>query len=200
TVSNVVVQPLETSIVRSIDVEEGQLVKKGDVLAQLDPTFAASDAVSEQQQAASLKAEVDRLQAEMDGRPFLSDGSQAGQLQAMLFAQRHAELTYKLENYRQKIDSLRAKVDQATSDIKSYTERLAVAQKVEVMRKELERLQVGSQLNTLAATDSRVEMARDLDASRSILAGAQRDLDAEIAERDGYIQTVRNDTGQQLSE
>ena len=200
TESNVVVQPLETSIVRSIKVQEGQLVHKGDLLAELDPTFAASDAAAEQAQASSLKAEVDRLQAEMDGHPYLSDGSQAGQLQAMMFEQRHAELTYKLENYRQKIDSLQAKVDQANSDIRSYSERLVVAQKVEGMRKELERLQVGSQLNTLAATDNRVEMARDLESTRAILAGAQRDLAAEITERDGYVQSFRNDTGQQLAE
>jgi len=197
---NVVVQPLEVSIVRSINVEEGQLVHKGDLLAELDPTFAASDAASEQQQASSLQAEVERLRDEMDGRTYLSDGTQAGQLQAMMFTQRHAEQAFKMENYRQKIDSLQAKVDQANSDIRSYTERLTVAQKVEGMRKELEKLQVGSQLNTLAATDNRVEMARDLEGSRSILAGAQRDLAAEIAERDGYVQSFRNDTGQQLSE
>ena len=101
---NVVVQPLETSIVRSIDVKEGQLVHKGDILARLDPTFANSDAASTEQQAASLQAEVDRLHAELDGKTYLSDGSQSGQLQAMMFTQRHAEFTYKLENYRQKIE------------------------------------------------------------------------------------------------
>ncbi len=200
TAPNVVVQPLEVSIVRSIDVEEGQLVHKGDLLARLDPTFAQSDAVAEQQQASSLQAEVDRLRAEMEGRTYLSDGTQAGQLQAMMFTQRHSELTFKLDNYQQKIESLRAKVAQANSDIRSYTERLAVATKVEVMRKELERMQVGSQLNTLAASDNRVEMTRNLEGSKSILAGAQRDLDAEIAERDGFVQSFRNDTGTQLSE
>ena len=42
--SNIVIQPLETAIVRSIDVREGQIVKSGQVLARLDPTFAAADA------------------------------------------------------------------------------------------------------------------------------------------------------------
>src|ERR1700755_2105343 len=39
----ILVQPLETAIVRSIDVREGQQVKAGQVLARLDPTFAAAD-------------------------------------------------------------------------------------------------------------------------------------------------------------
>ena len=39
----IVVQPLDTSIVRSIDVREGQRVRAGELLARLDPTFAAAD-------------------------------------------------------------------------------------------------------------------------------------------------------------
>src|SRR6516165_2720998 len=69
----IVVQPLEISIVRSIEVKEGQLVHKGDVLARLDPTFTENDAASTAQQAQSLKAQVDRLQAELDGRTYVSD-------------------------------------------------------------------------------------------------------------------------------
>src|ERR1700722_18408755 len=38
--STIVVQPLETAIVRSIDVDVGQEVHAGQVLARLDPTFA----------------------------------------------------------------------------------------------------------------------------------------------------------------
>src|SRR4051812_22152978 len=38
-----VVQPLETAIVRSIEVREGQVVRRGELLARLDPTFAGAD-------------------------------------------------------------------------------------------------------------------------------------------------------------
>jgi HlyD family secretion protein len=200
TEANVVVQPLETSIVRSIDAREGQLVHKGDVLARLDPTFATSDAASAEQQAQSLQAEVDRLHAELDGHTYLSDGSQAGQLQAMMFTQRHAEFSYRLENYRQKIDSLQSKLNQADADIASYTERLKVATVVEDKRRELERLKVGSQLNTLAAIDARVEMGRSLEAAHQAALGAGQDLAAMNAERDGYVQQWRNDAGSQLAE
>ena len=40
---NVVVQPLETAIVREIKVREGQVVHAGQVLARLDSTFSAAD-------------------------------------------------------------------------------------------------------------------------------------------------------------
>src|ERR1700731_3518434 len=38
----ILVQPLETAIVRSIDVREGQEVKAGELLARLDSTFASA--------------------------------------------------------------------------------------------------------------------------------------------------------------
>ncbi len=197
---NVVLQPLEISIVRSIDVKEGQIVHKGDVLARLDPTFAASDAVSAEQQAGSLQAEVDRLRAELNGHTYLSDGSQSGQLEEVMYTQRQAEFNYQLEEYRQKIGSLQAKLDQANSDIAKYTERLKVATAVEDKRRLLEKLQAGSQMDTLAATDARMEISRILESARQASLGAKQDLAAQISERDGYVQHWRNDTGQQLTD
>ena len=198
TAPNVVMQPLETSIVRSIDVREGQLVHAGDLLARLDPTFSGSDSTNLQAQAASLTAEVERLRDELDGKTYLSDGTPAGQLQEMLYTQRHAAMTFKLEGYRQQIDSLRAKQDAAIADVQGYGNRLAVAQAVEAKRRELERLQVGAQLNTLAATDSREEITRSLATSKAAAAGAQRDLQAMEAERDNYLQQWHADASQSL--
>ncbi|MBU6498759.1 MAG: HlyD family type I secretion periplasmic adaptor subunit [Rhodospirillales bacterium] len=200
TAPNIVVQPLETSIVRAINVKEGQFVKKGQVLARLDPTFATADEDSLKVQVASLGAEVARLTAEADGRPYVSDGTPPSELQAVIYAQRRAELSYKIETYNQKIQSLQVKVAQAQDNMKAYAERLALALTVEAKRRELERLQVGSQLNTLAAIDNRVEMKRGLETARTTMEGAQRDLDAMVAERDATIQQEHAQTSQQLTD
>ncbi|CAH2599411.1 Membrane fusion protein (MFP) family protein [Rhodovastum atsumiense] len=200
TTGNLMVQPLETAIVRSIEVKEGQLVHAGDTLAQLDPTFAQADAGSLETQVASLSAEVTRLTAETQGRIYQSDGSPAGQLQAMIFTQRHGERTLRLENYRQKIEALTVKAAQAESDVRTYTQRLALASEVESKRRELERLQVGSQLNRLAATDARVDIESRLAAARSEVQSSRRDLAALVAERDGYVHQNAAETSQQLTE
>ena len=65
-----VVQPLETAIVRAINVREGQKVHAGEVLARLDPTFSGADVSALQANVKSFQAEVDRLTAEASGTPY----------------------------------------------------------------------------------------------------------------------------------
>jgi hemolysin D len=199
--ATIVVQPLETSIVRSIDVREGQKVHSGELLARLDPTFAAADVGALQAQVLSLQAEVSRLQAEVEERPFRYGGPDPSlSLQAAIYAQRQSERRFKLEYYRQKIDGLADAVTRAAADAAALRKRLIVAQDVETMRKRLEELQVGSRLNLLGATDNRLEIERNLSIAVKTGKSAKADLAAMIAERDGYLQNWRAQAAQTLSE
>ncbi len=196
-----VVQPLETAIIRSIDVKEGQVVHKGDLLARLDPTFATADAAALESQVASLTAEVERLQAEASGKTYTpKDGSPLSVLQGAIFLQHQAERSFKNENYNQKINSLQSQIQRAVADKDAYFERLKVAEELERKRIELERLQVGSQINRLAATDSRLEVKRGLSNATNQVEQAARDLQAMQAERDGYNQQWRGQVSQDLTD
>lgn len=196
-----VVQPLETAIVRQVDVKVGDKVKAGQVLARLDPTFAAADVGTLAAQVSSLQASVTRMQAEADGTPFTYSGLNPDlALQSAIYAQRKAEYEYKLENYKEKIDELVAQIKRANSDAEGYRTRLAVATDVEQMRRQLEKLNVGSKLNTLAAMDSRAEMERNYQSAMDTAQAAARDLSALVAERNGYVQSWHADTSEKLSD
>jgi hemolysin D len=197
----IVVQPLETAIVRTIEVHEGETVHAGQILARLDPTFAAADKDALQSQVAAYSAQVARMQAEIDNRPFTYAGTDPHQaLEAAIFAQRLSEYNYKLENYRQKADSLSAQIAKSQSDLSGYRDRLGTAVALEKMRNDLDKLGVGSKLNTLSAQDTRAEMQRFVDSSVQAGNGAQRDLAAMIAERNGYIQSWHADIAEKLAE
>ena len=53
-----VYQALDQSIIKSIDVREGDQVKPGQLLATLDPTFAAADVAQFKAQVASDEAQI----------------------------------------------------------------------------------------------------------------------------------------------
>jgi HlyD family secretion protein len=199
--STIVVQPLDTAIVRSIDVREGQQVQSGELLARLDPTFATADVDALQAQVASIQAEVSRLRAEVEERPFAYIGLDSDlSLQAAIYARRDSERTSRLESYRQKIDGLRSAEARSAADAKAFGQRLAVAQDVEAMRRKLEDMQAGSRLNSLISIDNRLEVERGLTTAVKTGESAKADLASMIAERDAYVQNWRAQTSQALSD
>lgn len=196
-----VIQPLETAIVRSVDVREGQVVQKGDVLARLDPTFATADLSSLQQQVGSLQAEVSRLEAESVGKTYTpADASPIAILQGAIFSQRQGERGFKNENYTQKMNSLQSQVQRAVSDRSGYSQKLVVLREVMSKRAELERAKVGSQLALLEAQSQVIEAQRGLDNANAVVVQSARDLQAMMAERDGYNQQWRGQVSQELTE
>lgn len=197
----IVVQPLDTSIVRSIEVREGQRVKAGQLLAQLDPTFASASLDALKAQVASFTAEASRLEAESANNPFIYSGNDPNMiLQASVYTHRAAEFNLKLDFYDQKINELKALIARSDLDAKGYRERLATAQTLEQMRVELEHRKIGSRVNTLAANDSRAEMVRALGNAELTAESSAKDLASKSAERDGYIQNWRATVSQNLTE
>lgn len=197
----VVVQPFEAAIVREINVREGQVVRAGQVLARLDPTFTAADAGALEAQVRSIQPEVERLSAEAAGQsyhPTTSDPAAA--VQVALYGQRQAQYRSQIDSYTQRTGSLQAQLVRAQGDVKAFTLRLGIAGEVEQKRKELERLQVGSQMNRLIAEDLRVEMQRNLSDASGAAQRAAHDLRHMTAERDAFEQQWKGQINQELHE
>lgn len=186
-----VVQPLETSIIRSIEVTAGDSVKKGQVLATLDATFTEADETSFREQAEALRAEVARLEAEYSGKPFI-----AGQdlvpshfaVQQTIFQQRDRERRAQIASINQRIQGLQAAHQRASQDAAQLADRLKVVTEVEQMRAELEKRQSGSKLLRLQATDARLEVERNLNASNNNIRQTLADLEAARSELSVYVE------------
>jgi HlyD family secretion protein len=197
----VVVQPFATSIVQTIDVHDGQIVHKGDILATLNPTYATADltALTSQQQAYS--AQVARLEAQENGTPYDPDpANPASALQMQTYNQQQGQFTFTMEGYTQKINQLQTQIAGYNAQANYYKQRLAIASNVEGMRKDLQQLQVGSKLDTLAATDDRVNIQSGLATATSAAAAAERELAAQQAERDSFAEQTKATISQQLAE
>ncbi|NBX90855.1 MAG: biotin/lipoyl-binding protein, partial [Betaproteobacteria bacterium] len=65
---NIIIQPIETAQIEAINVTVGQSVKKGEVLARLEPTFITADLSQVKEKLKSLNAQIKRLEAEKEGR------------------------------------------------------------------------------------------------------------------------------------
>lgn len=193
------IQPLDTSIVRAIFVQPGQRVKKGDLLAELDPTFAAANVKADQEQVDSYTAQIERLKAQLAGKPYVPSVANANAaLQLETYNQLQAQYSAGVANYDQQITSLKAQLSQAESDIRQYAQRLELANNVEAMRMQLQKMQVGSRLDSLSAADNRLSMAGQLADAQASANKAVGDIASTQAQRDSYIQQWNANLSQQL--
>jgi HlyD family type I secretion membrane fusion protein len=193
------IQPLDRAVVREIKVHTGDVVKAGQVLAELDPTFAQADVTQEQQHLASVSATVARLDAELAGTPYDGDATPAGQLQLSIWHQRQSELQQTLADFDARIRSDESTITKAQQDLQAYSQRLNYAAQYSAMQAELEKNGNTSKVKVLGARDAQAEIARQVDESRNILTGAQHDLESLKAQRGVAIGKWRDDIGTQLA-
>jgi HlyD family secretion protein len=201
TASTIVVQPFVTSIVQTIDVQEGQIVHRGDVLATLNPTYASADltALTSQQQAYS--AEVARLQAQENGTVYNPDpANPSSALQLSTYYQQVGQYNFTMQDYAEKIKEAQTNIAGYNQQAAYFRQRLGVASNVEAMRKNLQQLQVGSKIDTLAATDDRLNIASSLASAQSSAIASERDLASQEAQRDSFDQQWKATVSQQLSD
>jgi len=196
----IVVQPVETSIVKSINVVAGQHVNKGDILAQLDPTFTQSDLGSLQAQYDAAQANVERLRAEVENKPYVPSRQTAYTAASLReYAQDLAQLRSTTDSYNTKIKSLQAGLASSQSQMLSYQQQSAIADQVTAKRQELFTLHVGAQLDLLSAQSQSDLLKGEVQSTIAAVEGARQDLASMIAERDAYTESFYAQQNQSLA-
>lgn len=64
-----VVQSTDSAVVRALHAREGQMVKEGDLLVELDPTVLKAEHDTTREKLTLAKLDMERLQAELESRP-----------------------------------------------------------------------------------------------------------------------------------
>jgi hemolysin D len=196
----VVLQPMERAIIRSFRVHPGDAVTKGQILATLDPTFAEADAAALEKQLHTLRAQVRRLEAEANSRPFeAGTASEAdGDLQATLYRQRAAEYLTRLRVFDEDIQHLRAGLRTVADDRVALGREVDVARQVEAMRATLMQSQNGSKLTLLEAQSARMRAERDQQEADNRLLDLEHGEQSREAEREAFVDGWRRELTESL--
>lgn len=189
-------QALDPSIIKSVDVKEGQRVVKGQLLATLDPTFAQADVGQLRQQIAGLDAQIARLTAEQDRKPLRFTGELLADpvanpyiaLQKAIYDQRNAEYTSSIRSFDEKMKSTDATIAKLKGDLARFAQREDISHQIESMRDTLYKSGSSSRLSLLQANDARLEMQRTMENDSNSLVEAQHQLATAQADRDTFVQ------------
>jgi HlyD family type I secretion membrane fusion protein len=191
--------PYDTGIVREVHVKVGQIVKKGQPLATLDPTFTQADLHQLQLRLDSDEAAVAREEAELAARPYqysTTDPYQA--TQGGIWQKRQLEYRSNLASFDGQIRSDESQVAQYQADAEKYEHRLKLAGDTEKVYEPLLDKGYVSKLQLMQATDTRMEMSRLLSDAQNQISQYQQTLASLKAQREAYIQKWHSDTGAQL--
>lgn len=166
------VQNLEGGILKEIYVEEGQQVKKGQVLMKLDDTQSSSRYLERKQAQHAIQGNIARLQAELSGvekivfpSSLLSEFPDIVDQQQQLFNHRQAQLTasvrlldLQIKQQQQALQKAKFELEQAKQQQKLAEKELAilrpllregVVSEMELIRAEKEALKARSDASTL---------------------------------------------------
>src|SRR5215475_1997859 len=176
-----VIQPFETGVVRSIRVQDGQAVKAGDVLIELDPTVNAAERDHLHNDLLAEQLNIARLRAALAGGddPGAEFTPPTGADQALVNAQRQLLLNQVTE-YRAKIAALTRQQAQkeaeqgtiAATIHKLETTTPVIQQRVDI-RKTLMEKELGSKLTYFETLQLLVEQQEDLAVQKSHLQEAE---------------------------
>jgi HlyD family type I secretion membrane fusion protein len=193
------VSPFDTGIVRQVLVKSGDVVKKGQALATLDPTFTGADLKQLQQKLASDEAQVARLDAELAGHPYVFSAADSSQLlQGSIWQKRQSEYKFNLADFDGRIHSAESQVFQYESSSHLYAKRLKLAEDAEKLYQPLLDKGYVSKLQLMQATDERTEMSRLLGDAENQMASLRQTLASLKAQRESFIQKWNSDTGSEL--
>lgn len=200
-----VLQALDPSIIKSIDVQEGDVVKAGQLLATLDPTFAAADVRQLRQQVASLEAEIARDRAQLTSQPLVmpqwtdAELAKYAKQQTAYYDQQVAQYNAQVRSFDAKILQTEATMAKFESDRNRYQEREDIAHNIEDMRAILAAHGSGSKLNLYTSQDQRVEMSRTLEFDQNSVAEARNTLASLKADREAFVQQWSTQLSQDLA-
>jgi hemolysin D len=185
-----VVQPFETGVVRAIHVHDGQIVKAGDVLIELDPTMDQAESEHLESDLIAAQLDVARLHAALaSGDPLESFAPPQRASPSLIAVQRqflidqtaeqHAKLAVLDRQRAQKqaeLQTIAATVGKLEASLPVFQERLDI-------RKTLYDHSTGSKANYLEMLQSFVEEQHDLEVERSKYHEAEAALAAIIESR-----------------
>ena len=181
-----IIQPLESGVVHTIHVQDGQHVTAGDVLIEIDTTVSASERDRLQNEYTHAMLDVVRLSAalQFDADPAIAFVAPEGASQAQIDLQK-SYLTNQIDEIKAKLGALDNQIKQSEGNrnsvaatIAKINESIPYLQKRADARDALAKKGYGSKLDSLTTQQDLVEHQQDLKVQEGKLAEAEGSLAA----------------------
>jgi hemolysin D len=187
------IQPYETGVIAAIHVQDGQTVKKGDVLIELDPTLNRADRDRAVNEYRAARVEAARLRALVGGRSTFEAPAEADRpyvlLQQQLLRDQLAEYQAKVAAAQHLIDQRKAALEQTRENILRLEATVPMEAERAAAYKRLLEHEAVTKMDFLQAEGQRIDKTQEL-------AGQQKKLmqdQAALAEAEKHYRAMRSE-------
>ncbi|UVJ45317.1 HlyD family type I secretion periplasmic adaptor subunit [Pseudomonas sp. LS1212] len=201
-----VIQNLEGGIVTEIFVREGQMVNKGDTLLRLDDTRFLSNKGESEADRYALTAQVERLSAEAEGRPFkLSDevrskAPQVAEDELSLYQSRQRRLSSEQNTLNEQLRQKTQELAEFRSKQEQYRSSLGLLQQELNMSTPLVGTGAISPVEILRLKRSAVEVRGSMDATRLAIPRAEAAINEIKSKIEESELIFRSEAAKELNE
>ena len=198
----IVVRPLVDSIVKSIDVRVGQVVKKGQKILTLDPTFAKSDLAQVNIRIENAKGAIYRAQCELNHENYVipkKDHYGIRMLQYNIFKQRTLAFNAKMQSFDSQILSAREASRSASVQLAEVKNQIEYADQIRKMRQELNADGYDTRLNLLQAENEYSRYKIQAESLQNTIAKSNTEIRQLESEKDVFINEWRKDLSTEIA-
>jgi hemolysin D len=200
-----VIQPYEAGIIAAIHVQNGQVVRQGDVLIELDPTLNRADHDRALNEYRAANVDAARLRALIQGDPTFEAPPDADPqyvlLQRQLLRDQLTEYQARVASAQHLIDQREAGLDQTRENVRRLEATLPMdTERAGAIRKLLSH-QAASRMDYLQAEEQRINKVQELAGQRkkllqdqSALAETQKNYQVLVSEFQQSKQTELSQT------
>jgi hemolysin D len=200
------IQPLETSIVRAVNAIEGQEVKAGDVLVELEVTGGAADVARLKAELATARLDGARLDALLQADPPAAFTPPADVPPALIDVQKSL-LVSQLMEHRAKISALEAELAKKQAEMKTTAADTARLEEVAVKildetdrRRELAGKGFGSQIDRARSEKELADNQGQRQVQRAKLVEVQAAIESTRSQLNQAREEFRRDITAKLAE
>ncbi|MFW5837968.1 MAG: HlyD family type I secretion periplasmic adaptor subunit, partial [Desulfovibrionaceae bacterium] len=161
-----VVRSMTQGVLTEMDVELGEVVRQGQVLAKLDPTFSRAERDAVRERLEYLEALINRLEAELSGESYAPASTEEEVVQQrQVFARLAEERAARRESLEHQAAMLKEKLAAARARRERMRKQVEIAAEVEAMRRGLFQKRMDSRLAYLEARQRRQALESELESA-----------------------------------
>ena len=190
--STIVMKPLERSVIQSVNVKIGDVVKKEQILITFDPAFNTAEAERLKNDLQVLGAQLARLRAEFLQQDYKPSKDQFAQWQGAIFDQRRNYYQERMNYFAEALSQIAASQKSKQDSLRKQRERLAAMTKLENMFSSLRESKAVSLKEVIEISISRMEMEAAVDQLENDILELNHRRGTTVAEKNSFIQEWRN--------